>query len=78
MSEVNESVELFTVKLIRFERDGKKWATITLHDGSNDMFEHSYCDEREIIERAFYQAKQAVDSKISNAGMPESEVVKKS
>jgi hypothetical protein len=81
MSELNESRESFTIDLIKFERNGEKFATITLYDGDivydkkdhshNSQLKHSYCDKEEIIERAYYQAKQAADRKISNIGIPE-------
>jgi hypothetical protein len=72
-----ESCESFAVKLIRFEKDGKKMAVVARYDGKDEncyhrcdhQLRHSYCDEREIIERAFYRSLTAVGREISNAGL---------
>jgi hypothetical protein len=78
--------ESFTIELIRFEKDGEKWATIALYEGNNVKFNegegnhishlqsrHSYCDKEDVIVRAFYRAYTAGDREISNAGLPKTE-----
>lgn len=75
---IDGETESFVVRIERFIRDGKKFATISLYDvtcpdGLLDFLKlkHSYCDTEEIIDKAYYQAMREVDSKISNAGLLE-------
>jgi hypothetical protein len=65
--------ETFTVSIRRFERDGKCLAVIELRqpDLGSSLTGMSYCDDEEIINKAFYRAHSSVSREINNAGLPE-------